>query len=49
MSKLKIAHTVWPNGHKCIWSKVDVNKLFGYDKHGNFWFVWVNLHKTIKQ
>ncbi len=43
---LRIAHTVWPNGHKCIWSKVDVNKLFYWCTNGNFWFAWARICKT---
>ncbi len=45
MSKLKIAHTVWPNGHKCIWFKCDVDTMFDKDKYGNIWFAWSRLFK----
>lgn len=48
-SKLKIGHTVWPNGHMCIWSKVNVDEMFGYDKYGRYWFVWAGLHKEKKE
>lgn len=46
MKPLKIAYTVWPNGHKCIWRLVDVKKMFVYDVEGNFWFVWARLFKN---
>lgn len=48
MSKLKIGHTVWPNGHKCNWSKVNVDDMFDKDKHGNIWFAWTRLFKVKK-
>ncbi len=45
MNRLKIQYTVWPNGHKCIWSRVNVDHMFGYDKYQRFWFAWAGLHK----
>ncbi len=45
-NKLKIAYTVWPNGHKCIWSRVNVDKMFIHATDGNFWFAWARLFKT---
>lgn len=48
MSKLKIGHTVWPNGHKSHWHKVNVDDLFDKDKYGNLWFVWTRFFKDKK-
>lgn len=44
--KLKISHTVFPNGHKCNWKLVDVNKLFFWATDGNYWFAWARDFKN---
>jgi hypothetical protein len=46
LSKLKIAKTVFPNGHEINWGRVNVDEMFRTDRFGNYWFVWAKEFKT---
>jgi hypothetical protein len=45
-NKLKIGYTIWPNGHKCFWQRVNVDDMFIIDDFGNKWFAWARLFKV---